>query len=163
MFRRLLLFSTVTLTLASAVPALAQAAQTVTATGTGQVRVRPANRHSNASIAAAYNAARMAAIIGALSQAHQNALVYANGAGLTLGSLLSVTDASGGPFGYGPGPFFGPFAPGTFCGTIRSFHIEVTRGKSGAVRRRAVPGKKVHRCFVPGFAYTTLTVTYAAS
>ena len=140
-------------------PALAQAQQekTVTATGTGQVQVHPKNRHNSASIAAAVDAARKAAIKGALSDSHEYALDYAQAAGLTLGSVISVSDAqTGGFYGPGPGAFIGPFGPNQYCGTLRQ------------PVGRPVPGKKlklktVHRCFVPRFAYTTLTVTYSAS
>jgi hypothetical protein len=77
------------------------------------------------------------------------------------GSLLpqafarsSVTLCSG-FYGFG-GPFLGPFGPNQYCGTFQQ------------VIGRPVPGqrvktKKVHRCIVPRFAYSTLTVTYAAS
>jgi Protein of unknown function (DUF541) len=144
-----------------AAPALGQSqtdGKTVTATGTGQARVKPKDRHSNSSITAAFDAARKAAISSALSEAHEYALDYAKGVGLTLGSVLSVSDSQANGF-YGPGGpggFFGPFGPNKFCGTTRQ------------VVGRPAPGtkptfKKVHRCVVPPFAYTTLTVTYSAS
>ncbi|MGA9857863.1 MAG: SIMPL domain-containing protein, partial [Solirubrobacteraceae bacterium] len=79
----------------------------MTATGTGQARVSPKNRHDNASIVAAYDAARHAAIAGAISQAHEYALDYAKAVGLTLGPVSSVSDAQSNF--YGPGQFFGPF------------------------------------------------------
>jgi uncharacterized protein YggE len=145
--------------LVGAAPALGDIeGKTVTATGTGQAKVQPKDRHSNASIVAAFDAARKAAIGGALSDAHDYALDYAKGAGLTLGGVISVSDAQGNGFygPYGPGSFFGPFGPNKFCGRTRQ-----------AVRRPA-PGvkpifKRVYRCFVPPFASTTLTVTYSAS
>ena len=124
---------------------------------TGEARVLPKDRDSNSSIAAAYDAARKASIRGAVSEAREYALDYAKAAGLTLGSALSVSDAQvNGFYGPGPGGFFGPFAPGKFCGTIRQ------------VVGRPAPGtkpkfKSVHRCFVPPYAYTTLTVTFSAS
>lgn len=138
-------------------PAAAATGDTVTATGTGQARVSPANRHSNASIAAAYDAARRAAIAGAITDAHRNALAYAKALGLTLGAPESISDASpNAP--YGPGQFFGPFGPGQFCGTVRQPVFKRVGNKRKLVRTR-----KVHRCFVPREAYTTLSVTYAAS
>lgn len=140
-------------------PALAQSAtgsKSVTATGTGEARVKPKDRDSNSSIAAAYDAARKASIASAISEAHEYALDYAKAAGLTLGSVLSVSDAQNNGF-YGPGPgFFGPFGPGQFCGTTRQLVGKPAPGKSPKF-------KTVHRCFVPPFAYTTLTVTYSAS
>ena len=130
--------------------------QSVTATGTGQVRVKPANRHNNASIAAAVDKAHIAAIGGALSQAHEYASDYAASAGLTLGSVQSITDAVQSPYYAGPGAFFGPFGTNQYCGTIERFIGRPVKGKKLKLR-------KVHRCFVPAFAYTTLTVTYSAS
>lgn len=130
--------------------------QTVAATGTGQTRVRPANRHSNASIDAAVQAARKASIAGAVRQAHEYARDYAAAVGLTLGGVISISDVQSNGF-YGPGPgFIGPFGPGQYCGTI-----ERAVGRPVKGHRRKL--KKVHRCFVPQFASTTLTVTYAAS
>src|SRR5947209_16326611 len=102
------LAAAVAASLLAAAPALGESqseGKTVTATGTGQARVTPADRHSNASIVAAFDAARKAAIGGALSDAHEYALDYAKGTGLTLGSVISVTDAQNNGF-YGPGSFF---------------------------------------------------------
>jgi hypothetical protein len=144
-----------------AAPALGQSStdgKTVTATGTGQARVHPKNRHSNSSIAAAVDAAHQAAIASALKEAHEYAVDYASAVGLTLGNILSVSDASAnGFFGpYGPGGFFGPFGPGRYCGTTRRLLNHPGPGVKPVF-------KKVHRCIVPPFSYTTLTVTYAAS
>jgi uncharacterized protein YggE len=128
---------------------------TITATGTGQTLVKPKNRHSNASIAAAVDRAHTASIAGALKQAHEYATEYAKAVGLTLGSVVSVSDAQNGF--YGPGPFFiGPFGPGQFCGDIRQ---PVGR----PVKGQKLKFKTVHRCFVPRFAYATLTVTFSAN
>jgi uncharacterized protein YggE len=143
-----------------AAPAIAQptttsSGDTITATGAGQTRVTPKNRNSNASIAAAYDRARKASIHGALKEAHEYAVDYANAVGLKLGSVISVTDAqSNGFFAYGPG-VIGPFGPGQFCGTVKQ------------VVGKRVPGqrptlKSVHRCVVPQFAVISLTVTYSA-
>lgn len=139
-------------------PAAAAQSSSVTATGTNQSVVHVRDRKSNASIAAAYDAARQAAIGGALKQAHEYARDYAKAVGLTLGPVLSVSDAQNGAF-YGPGPFFGPFGPNQFCGTLRQPIFK--KGKNG--RRKLVRTKKVHRCFVPRTASVTLTVTYSAS
>jgi hypothetical protein len=144
-----------------AAPAFGQSpidAKTITATGTGQARVQPKDRHSNRSISAAFDTARKAAIAGALSEAHEYASDYAKGTGLTLGNVLSVSDAqTNGFYGPGgPGGFFGPFGPNKFCGTLRQ---PVGRPAPGT----KLKFKSVHRCFVPPFAYTTLTVTYSAS
>jgi uncharacterized protein YggE len=147
--------------LLGATPAIGQTtpsstAQTITATGSAQARVKPKNRHSNASIAAAVDRARKASIAGALRQAHEYAVDYAKAVGMTLGSVISVSDAAS-PF-YGPGPFagVGPFGPGQYCGTVEQLAGRPVKGKRPKF-------KKVHRCFVPRFASSTLTVTYAAS
>ena len=142
---------------AAAEQSVTAAGQSVTATGTGQSRVHPTNRHNNASIVSAYDAARHAAIGTALSQAHEYAVDYAKAVGMTLGSVVSVSDAQTNGY-YGPGPFFGPFGINQFCGTLRQPVFKKVNG-----RRRIVRTKKVHRCIVPQFAFVTLTVTYSAS
>jgi uncharacterized protein YggE len=141
--------------LAVAGPAAAAAGGTVTATGTGQAKVTPSNRHSNASISAAVDAARGVALKGAFAQAREYAQQYASAAGLTLGSVLSVSDALN---GFGPGTYYGPFGPGQYCGKIRQPIIKRVHG-----HRRVVGSKVVHRCFVPPFAFVSLSVTYNAS
>lgn len=146
--------------LLGATPAIAQTtqsstAQTITATGSAQSRVLPKNRHSNASIAAAVDRARRASIAGALRQAHEYAQDYAKAVGLTLGSVISVSDAAN-AF-YGPGPFgLGPFGPGQYCGTVERLVGRPTKGHKPKLKR-------VHRCYVPRYASSTLTVTYSAS
>jgi uncharacterized protein YggE len=146
--------------LLGATPAIAQSAtsstaQTITATGTAQKPVLPKNRNSNASIAAAVKRAHKASIAGALKEAHEYAVLYAKAVGMTLGTVISVSDAQNGFF-YGPGTIVGPFGPGRFCGTI-------TRVIGRPVKGQKPKLKRVHRCLVPQFASATLTVTYAAS
>jgi uncharacterized protein YggE len=140
---------------AIAQPAQSSSAQTITATGTGQTKVLPKNRNSNASIAAAVDRAHTASIAGALKQAHEYALDYAKAVGMNLGSVISVSDAQTNGF-YGPGVFLGPFGPGQYCGTLRQPVGRPVKGQKPKL-------KKVHRCIVPRFAFTSLTVTYAAS
>jgi hypothetical protein len=100
--------------------------------------------------------ARKVAVHSALKEAREYAESYAAATGMTLGNVISVSDQStNGFYGFG-GPFLGPFGPNQYCGTFQQ------------VIGRPVPGqrvktKKVHRCIVPRFAYSTLTVTYAAS
>ena len=153
----ILLTGCATLAVAGA-PAAAAQSSSVTATGTNQSVVHPRDRNSNASIVTAFDAARQAAIGGALKQAHEYALAYAKAVGLTLGPVVSVSDAQNSVF-YGPGVFVGPFGPNQFCGTLRQPIFK--KGKNG--RRKVVGTKKVHRCIVPRFATVTLTVTYSAS
>lgn len=142
-----------------AAPAVGQptSSKSVTATGTGQARVHPKNRHSSSSIAAAVDAARKAAITSALSDAKEYAADYANAAGLTLGDITSVSDVqTNGFYGPGPGLFFGRFGPNKYCGTLRRVTVRPAPGQRPVFTR-------VHRCFVPPFAFTTLTVTFSAS
>lgn len=139
---------------AVAQPATSSTAQTITATGTAQKRVAPKDRGSNASIAAAVEKAHKASIAGALKEAHEYAELYAKAVGMTLGSVISVSDAQNGF--YGPGNIIGPFGADRFCGTV-------TRVVGRPVKGQKPKLKRVHRCFVPTFASATLTVTYAAN
>jgi len=143
---------------AVAVSASPSQAQTITATGTGQVKVHVKGHKSNSSIAAAVDAARKQAIAAAVADAHEYALDYAKAVGLTLGSPVAVSDQqSNGFYGpFGPGGFSGPFGPNQYCRTVLR-----PVGKSAPGTKPTL--KKVHRCFVPPFAYTTLSVTYSAS
>jgi hypothetical protein len=144
-----------------AAPAVADQSKSVTATGVGTAKVVPKDRKSNASIAQAVDVARKAGIKGALSEAREYGQLYATAAGLKLGAVLSVSDAQSQSFGgYGPfgGPFYGPFGPNRYCGTVPRPVFKVVNGK-----RKVVATKRVHRCFVPSFEATTLTVTYAAT
>ena len=163
MSRRWLLAVSILASLALAAPAAADSTMTIAATGTGNVRVIPHNRKSNASIAAAYAAARRASVPPAIAQAHVFALRYAQAAGLTLGSIVAVSDAQNqnGPyFSYGPGPFFGPFGPGQFCRVFPA-HKQTRYGPGN--KRTVVEVKRHRTCNVPPFGSTTLTVTYSAT
>lgn len=138
-----------------AVPAAA--AQTVTAAGIAQAKVTPKNRKSEASIEAAVEAAHKAGIASALSDAHEYASLYAQAAGLTLGSVMSVTDVPSN----GPGYYFGfpgPFGPNQYCGDTVQPVFKTVNGK-----RKLARLKHVHTCFVPPFEPVSLTVTYSAT
>jgi uncharacterized protein YggE len=159
MFLRIAAVPAVIAALAVAAPAAAaDQAKSITATGTSQERVTPKNRNSNASIAAAVERARKAGISGAFKDAHEYALDYAKAAGLTLGRIISVSDAQNSGQGYYVGAFFGPFGPNQFCGEVTRPITKVVAGK-----RKQVGVKHTHRCFVPPFQATTLTVAYAAN
>jgi uncharacterized protein YggE len=157
---RVVVAAAVVAALVVAVPAAADPSQTqsktVTATGTGQVRVHAKNRHSNSSIAAAVASARKAAVARALGEAHEFALAYAKGGNMTLGAVISITDQQAGFYGPGPGTFFGPFGANRYCGTTQQVIGPITPGVRPTF-------KKVYRCVVPRFAFSTLTVTYSAS
>lgn len=158
MSRRSLALVSVVAALTAAAPATADQGQSVTATGSAQIKVVPKDRKSNSSIAAAVEAAHQAGIPAAIKDAQGYAVKYAKAAGLTLGAIESVSDASNNNgFAYGPG-FYGPFGPNQYCGTIRRPILKVVDGK-----RKVVGTKKVHRCIVPPFVVTVLTVTYSAT
>lgn len=148
--------------LLAAAPAVAQSptGQSVTATGTAQTRVLPKNRHNNASIVRAVETARKASIGAAISEAHGYAVDYANATGLTLGGVLSISDASPNGF-YGPflGGQTGPFGVNQYCGTVERLIGKPPRPPS----HKKPKFKKVHQCLVPRFASISLTVTYSAS
>ncbi len=163
MSRRWLLGVMILAALALAAPAAADSGMSVTATGTGSVRVVPHNRQSDASIGAAFAAARRASVPAAIAQAHVLALRYAQAASLTLGSIVAVSDAQNqnSPFfSYGPGPSFGPFGPGRFCHVFPA-HTQTRIGPGNT--KKVVKVKRHRTCFVPPFGSTTLTVTYTAT
>jgi uncharacterized protein YggE len=131
----------------------------ITSTGTGQIKVKPADRTSNRSIVAAVKKAFTAALPKAVQAGRADAAELAAASGLTLGDLLSISDA--GPTGfYGPyygGPSFGTFGPGKYCGRVRL--ADFVRTKSG---RRRIAGFHTRRvCRVPPYAVRTVTLTFA--
>jgi hypothetical protein len=145
---------------AAAVPAFADTSKSVTATGTATVRVKPANRHSNASIRAAVHAAQLAGVKGAIADSKEYAEQYASAAGMTLGSIVGVSDVVSRAYPFGP--FYvngGPFGPNQYCGTL---HIPVIK-RLKHHRIKVVRFRKVHRCVVPFSETTTLAVTYSAT
>ena len=153
----------------AATPAAADTTKSVTATGTARTAVKPADRNSNSSFAAAVETAQKAGIAGAIVDARDYATRYAAAAGLTLGSITSVSDAQTGGQGggiafayggggFGSGAFIGPFGPNQYCGTIPQPVFKKVNGK-----RKLVKVKRIHRCIVPPFTTTVLTVTFAAT
>lgn len=149
------------LSLALVAPATAAAAdQTITALGTGQAKVKPTNRHKNASIKRAVDKAYARSVPKAIADAREDAARLAEASGLTLGALLSVDENvnNGGGYYFGPGASLAPFGPGQYCRTIvRHVHRRDSAGRLHTIRR------KRHQCYVPDFASTTLAVTFAAS
>ena len=157
MIRGLAAITPVVAALALAAPAVGDSSMSVTATGTAQVKVTPKNRNSEASIEAAVEKAHKAGISGAIGDAREYALEYAQAAGLTLGSVTAVSDLNeNGP--YGPFSFYGPFGPNQYCGTTQQPVFKTVAGK-----RKLKGFKRVHKCFAPAFQDVTLTVTYSAS
>ena len=78
--------------------------------------------------------------------------------GLTLGAIVSVSDAQVSP--YGPFGFYGTFGPDRFCGTIRT---AVIRTDKATGKRKRVGFRTRHTCRVPSTVTSSLTVTFAAS
>lgn len=156
---RILPFVAVAVAMSVGAPAAqAQTPATLSASGVAEASVKPENRNSEASIREAVNAARAQALPKAVVKAKANALSLATAAGVTLGALVSITDASSQP------NYFPPFGYGTFgldryCGQVANFKTVVRDGK-----RRRVRVKGTHRvCRVPARIYASATVTFAIS
>jgi Protein of unknown function (DUF541) len=149
--------------IAALLPASAGAQQpapgrTVEATGVASVKVRaPKDRTHEAPIRAAVEAAEDKALPRALADARSKAADLARLSGLTLGAIVSVSDAAASP--YGPFGYYGTFGPDRFCGTIRTAVFK--RGKDG--KRHRVGTRTRHTCRVPPTVTSTLSVTFAAT
>jgi hypothetical protein len=133
----------------------------VTATGLATVKVKPANRHDNASIVAAVEKAEKAGIKPAIADAKQYAEIEATAAGLTLGSIIAVSDNVQTGL-YPVGVQSGPFGLNKYCGFVRQIHIKIIK-RSGHKFPKVIRGKRVFRCFVPPSETTTLAVTWSAT
>jgi hypothetical protein len=142
--------------------AQAPPAKSVTTIGIGTASVKPKDRKDNASIKEAVEAADTAARPKAIASARERATELAQAAGLTLGGITTVSEASNvpyyGPFGV-PYALQGTFGPGKFCGTTRTSHLK--RDSKGRLRRVL---SKPHRvCRFPSTINVSLTVTFAAT
>jgi hypothetical protein len=148
--------------LVPAADAQAPPAKSVTTIGVASVGVKPSDRKDNASIKEAVEAADAAARPKAIASARERAGELAQAAGLTLGGVMSVSEASTfpyyGPFGV-PYGLQGTFGPGKYCGQVRSSHIK--RDANGRAHR--VLGKRHRICRVPPTVTVSLTVTFAAT
>jgi hypothetical protein len=135
--------------------------RTVATQGVASVKVvAPKDRTHEGPIRAAVEAAEAKALPHAMAAAREKATALARLSGLTLGAIVSVSDAQTspyGPFGYG---FYGTFGPDRFCGTVRTavFRTDKTTGK-----RKRVGFRTHHTCRVPPIVTSSLTVTFAAS
>lgn len=138
--------------------AQAQTPATLTASGISEAAVKPENRKSETSIRAAVAAARAQALPKAVTRAKANALELATAAGVTLGALVSITDAAGQANYYTPFAY-GAFGPDRYCGDVPNYKT-VTR--DGRKRRVRVKGTR-RVCRVPSRIYATATVTFAIS
>ena len=159
--RKLLVFVSAAALAGGAAPAAAQQPsdqRTVTAIGEGIARVRPADRHDNASIRKAIAGARKKVLPRALADARKDASALASGTGLVLGDVLSVGETPPSPFGgyYGDAEE-GVFGPGRYCGRTR---VSVLRRINGR-RRRVVRTRRV--CRFPSQISRSVTITYTAT
>ena len=141
-------------------PASAQlpvAQRTIVAVGSGSAKPTPADRNSNDSIRPAIEAAEDQALPAAIAQAREYAQKLAAGAGVSLGELLTVSNASSNPYFGGFGFGLAPFGPDRFCGNRRQTVIR--RDASG--RRRAVGHRTRRVCVVPSQIVQQVTLTFA--
>jgi hypothetical protein len=145
-----------------AAPAAAQApvplapARTIVAAGASSAPVSPANRKSNDSIKAAVDAAAEKALPAAIADGRKEAGELAAAAGVTLGELMTISNAPLSP--YGPFSYdLGPFGPSRFCGNRTT---AVVRTDSTG-RRRVVARRTRLLCVVPSRVTQQVTLTYA--
>lgn len=135
--------------------ALAQT-PTLTASGTASAVPEPENRRSETSIRAAVEAAEAAALPRAVADARTHATALAAAAGLTLGALITISDAPANPYSfYGP---LGTFPNGRYCGQVRRTRTVVRDG----VRRRVAAGTR-RMCRIPPQVVSSVQLTYAVS
>jgi hypothetical protein len=147
----------------AALPPATAAAQeptrSVTAQGVASVKVTPpSDRKHEAPIRAAVEAAADKALPRAIADARAKAAQLAKLAGLTVGPIVSISDAPTSPYGPFFG-FYGTFGPDRFCGTIRTSIFK--RNKAG--KRVRVGSRSRHTCRVPSTVTSTVNVTFAAT
>jgi hypothetical protein len=132
--------------------------RTVASQGVASVKViAPKDRQHEAPIRAAVEAAEDKALPRAIADARDHAAQLAKLAGLTLGPIVSISNAPSSPYG----PFYGvygTFGPDRFCGTLRTPVFK--RNKAG--KRVRVGTRTRHTCRVPSIVTSTVTVTFAA-
>jgi len=132
--------------------------RSVSAQGAASVKVTaPSDRKHEAPIRAAVEAAEHKAVPRALADARDKATELAQLAGLTLGPIVSISDAPTSIYGPFFG-FYGTFGPDRFCGTIRTAVFKTNK----AGKRVRVGSRTRHTCRVPPTVTSTVTVTFAA-
>jgi uncharacterized protein YggE len=138
----------------------APAQRTVVAAGTGISKVTPKDRTSNASIVAAVEAAEQRALPLAFADAREQATELAAQAGVTLGTLLTISNAQASSgFYFGPYGSYGTFGPNAYCGNVRT--RSVTVGEDG---KRHYGKYRTHRtCRFPSTLQRAVQLTYAVS
>jgi hypothetical protein len=129
---------------------------TLTATGTASAAPDPDDPRSESSIRAAVEAAEASALPRAVADARAHATALAAAAGLTLGALVSISDAPVNPYSYYGQ--LGTFPNGRYCGRVRRTRTVVRDG----VRRRVSAGTR-RVCRVPPQVVSSVQLTYAVS
>lgn len=119
----------------------------IQAHGAASVAIEPSNRERNQSIRRAALASRRTVTPEAAATARRNAGNAARAAGLTLGRIISISEAP--PLYFGSSFYdaaLGAFGPGQFCGFVRRpiFGRDPETGISEVVRR-----VRERRCMVP--------------
>jgi hypothetical protein len=144
----------------TAVPAAPAApSPTLAVTGNAQVKPAPRDKSSNASIKKAVSVARRKAIPLAIGNGQGHAAVLAKASGFPLGRLVSITQTNASTPLY-IGPYFGEdgtFAPGRYCGTVRT--AVYARTASGA--RKVVRTRSRHTCRVPAYVSVSLEMVFS--
>jgi uncharacterized protein YggE len=143
---------------ASAQAPAAAPQRTIVADGNAIAKVTPKDKNSNASIVAAVAAAEQRALPLAYQDAQKQATNLAHVAGVTLGTLLTVSnEAPTSPY-FGPfGSTGGTFGPDAYCGNIRTRSSKI--GKDG---KRHYGTFRTHRvCRFPSTIGRTVELTYA--
>jgi len=128
-------------------------AREVKGTGTSFARLE-VDRRTSPAIRRAFRATRLAVTPDAAKAARANAEAAATAAGIQLGGLFSVVEATTAAYGYDAS--LGSFGPGQFCGTFRR---SIGRRDPKTGRFRIVRRVRVHRCYKPRAA-VRLDATY---
>ncbi|MDX6719292.1 MAG: uncharacterized protein QOJ63_1546 [Solirubrobacteraceae bacterium] len=131
---------------------------TITVTGSAQVTPKPRDKKSEASIKKAVVDARRAAIPLAIGNGQGRAATLSKLAGLPLGKLISISEATPSPFYY-PGPYGedGTLGAGKYCGTVRTPIFR--RDAQG--RRKVVGTRTRHTCRVPRVVSSNLIMVFS--
>ena len=134
----------------------------ISATGVGQATVKVTRPLTQVKIARAVDKARFLAVPRALTNARAQASRYAEAGGFALGSILSIEEPTGSPFGYyspyGTIYSTGRFGPNKYCGKVTTVKRRIVNGK-----RRVVARKKRFQCFKPEFIAVSVYVEFDAT
>jgi hypothetical protein len=125
----------------------------LSAHGTASVPVRPEDRRSSPSIAAALRRSRAAALLPGLDAARAAATRAAEASGLPLGPLFSIAEVRRPYEDFGQGSF----GPGRYCGLVRR---NIVRRDARTGRRRVVRRVRRRACFFSARVSVGLRVTF---